>query len=150
MCERFNSILRNDYFLAAGFLAGAFLAAVLAGGLAVVFLAAGFAATFLVPVALATPEAFALAASWLFLRAAFFLLITPFLTALSRLLWAADCALALGLLMKALRAVLRLRLVFELRTVALRATLTRFFADLIIGIYIPLRFIAVSTGYYKG
>ena len=42
--------------------------------------------------------------------------------------------LLVGVLAKSLRALLRLRLVLELRTVALRVVRTRFLADWIIGI----------------
>lgn len=116
--------------------------------MAVVFLVAGF----LVVVGFLTEDFFAagLAAWWgwalliavascRFLRAALFLCITPFLTALSRELWlllaaASACfLLPLRLVWKDLSAILSDRLVLRLRIVAFLATRTRFLADLMIG-----------------
>ena len=100
-----------------------------------VFLAAGFFVAGLLPALLVA------LASWLFLRATLFLCSKPFLAALSRALWALlSKALASFLppataLWKALRALLRPRLVLLLRTAALVAVLTRFLADLMMGIY---------------
>lgn len=96
-----------------GFLAGATL----------VFAFAGF-----------TPLVFEVEANFFFMRAALFLWITPFLTALSMLLWALLWAVDDGLILKAFRALFRVLFVFELRIAALFATRTRFLADLMIGI----------------
>ena len=88
-----------------------------------------------------TPLALAAADIWAFLRAALFLCITAFLEAISIALMAACSALAISedlplsrALVKDFRASRRVRLVRVLRVVALAAILTRFLADLIIGI----------------
>src|SRR5262249_55599810 len=80
-----------------------------------------------------TPAALAFVAARFLRRAALFLWMTPFLTALSSSLWASLSDLAAGCLAKVLRAVFRLRLVLLLRMAALRATRTRFLADLMMG-----------------
>jgi hypothetical protein len=117
--------------------AGAFLAeaAFLVAGFAAALLAVFFAAAGF------TPAAFALAAACFLSRAALFLCMMPFLTALSSSLWMLLWAAAAGFLVKALSAVFRERLVLLLRTAALLATLTRFLADLMIGmgVYVPYR-----------
>lgn len=103
------------------------------GFLAVVFFTVVFLVVALAGAGLILPALALLAARDLSL-AALFLLIIPFLTAVSILLWAVECELLLGLTVKALSAALRPRFVFEFLTAALWATRTRFLADLIIGI----------------
>lgn len=116
--------------MAAGFLAGAF------------FLAAGF-----------TPAALAFSARSRFWRAALFLWMTPFFTALSislkALLWAAAELLPPATLLNDFKALLSERLVLELRTAALLDTRTRFLADLIIGINLNhyLNIISLNSNY---
>ena len=124
------------YFLADDFLAGALLATV-------VFLAAAGSAlvVFVLP---GTLVVWAARAAWDFLRAALFLCMTPFLAALSSSLctlssvFGAFFASVLRTVANAFKAVLRLRLVLLLRTVALRATFTRFLADLMMGMGLSL------------
>ena len=113
--------------MVAGFFAVFFLAGA-------AFLATGLVVDFLAEAVDFTPVALAFLASCFLRRAALFLWIRPFLTALSTLLWAVEWDLAAGFLTKAFSALLRLRFVLLLRTVALRATRTRFLADLMMGI----------------
>src|SRR3989344_7729622 len=115
--------------LAAGFLAETFLAT----GLAAAFLAAALAGF--------TPAALALADNCAFLREALFLWITFFLAAMSMELMAAFWNLLISAVLPLSKALLNAltasRMSFRvrvLRTLALVAVLTRFLADLMIGI----------------
>lgn len=99
-----------------------------------VFLVTGFLTVVFVAFASLTPADLACIANWRFLRAALFLCIKPFLTALSIVLWALLRAWLFGLARNRLTASRKTRLVLLLRAVALLATRTRFLADLIIGI----------------
>ncbi len=123
-----------------------FFAAVLAAGFFVVVVLA-FATVLLAGLALA---AFAFAAARFFILAALFLWISPFFNARSILLCASECVLALGLADRLFIEPLRARLVLLLRIEAFRATCTRFFADLIIGIlFYPVKLITVLN-YTRG
>ena len=139
-------VIFTDYFsafLAAGFFAGAFLAAVfLAAGffagafLAAVFLAvAGFVAGFLAA-SNVTPAFLAILLNALFRRAAVFFLIKPFLTAVSISLCAAARVFALGSAEKALTAVLMSFLMLMFRSRRFRVCLARLMADLMIGMFL--------------
>ena len=125
-------VIFTDYFsdfLAAGFFAGAFLAAV--------FLAvAGFAACFLVAASSVTPAFLAILLNALFRRAAVFFLIKPFLTAVSISLCAAARVFVLGSAEKALTAVLMSFLMLMFRSRRFRVCLARLMADLMIGMFL--------------
>jgi hypothetical protein len=137
-------VLKN-YFLVAGFFAGAFFAAGtafaagflaatgFAAGALVATLGAAFAGVAFLVVLIFTPAALAALDRLALRRDAVFLLRRCFFTAVSISLCAFERVTALGFAVKALKASLISRLIPTLRSLRLIVCFARLIADLIIG-----------------